>query len=76
VTFDGELKYTGSINDRDPILEAIGGSVATNTASGYLQGDVNMDGTAKYTGSFNDRDIILQNIGGAVPTNTRVQQVP
>ncbi|MEZ4739109.1 MAG: carboxylesterase family protein [Flavobacteriales bacterium] len=76
VSFDGELKYTGAINDRDPILEAIGGNVATNTTSGYLQSDVNMDGTAKYTGSSNDRDIILQNIGGVVPTNTRVQQMP
>ena len=76
VTFDGTVKYTGANNDRDPILQAIGGSVATNTVSGYLQADVNLDGTAKYTGARNDRDIILQNIGGVVPTNTRVEQVP
>ncbi|MCB0770295.1 MAG: hypothetical protein KDC00_07815, partial [Flavobacteriales bacterium] len=76
VNFDGTVKYTGANNDRDPILQTIGGSAATNTVDGYLQGDVNMDGTAKYTGAGNDRDIILQNIGGVVPTNTRVEQVP
>lgn len=76
VTFDGTIKYTGIFNDRDPILLAIGGSVATNTVTGYLPSDVNMDGTAKYTGLGNDRDIILQNIGGVVPTNTRTEQLP
>jgi uncharacterized protein YceK len=76
VNFDGTVKYTGQNNDRDPILQDIGGSVATSTVTGYLSSDVNMDGTAKYTGQDNDRDIILQNIGGSVPTNTRVEQVP
>jgi hypothetical protein len=76
VNFDGSIRYTGLLNDRDPILVDIGGSVATNTVAGYLNSDVNMDGTAKYTGQNNDRDIILQNIGGTVPTNTRVEQVP
>ncbi len=70
------LKYTGINNDRDPILFAIGGTVANNTASGYLVSDVNMDGTAKYTGLANDRDIILVNIGGTVATNVRVEQLP
>jgi hypothetical protein len=76
VNFDGTVKYTGANNDRDPILQDIGGSVATSTVTGYLSSDVNMDGTAKYTGQNNDRDIILQNIGGVVPTNTRTEQVP
>lgn len=76
VTFDGVVKYTGLNNDRDPILSTIGGSIPTNTVSGYHSADVNMDGTVKYTGLNNDRDPILQNIGGAVPTNTRGQQVP
>ena len=70
------LKHTGSGNDRDPILTAIGGVVPTNTLVGYRSEDVNMNGTVKYTGAGNDRDPILQNIGGVVPTNTRVEQMP
>lgn len=76
VTRDQELKYTGGTNDRDPILAAIGGSVPTNTANGYLTSDTNLDGLVKYTGTLNDRDMILSNIGGAVPTNTRNEQLP
>lgn len=28
---DGQVKYTGAANDRDPILQNIGGSVPSNT---------------------------------------------
>ncbi len=76
VTFNGQVKYTGSGNDRDPILQSIGGVTPTNTVSGYQQADVNMNGQVKYTGAGNDRDPILQNIGGVVPTNIRNQQLP
>lgn len=73
---DGALLYTGASNDRDVILQAIGGAVPTNTINGYHLEDVNLDGSVRYTGSGNDRDIILQNIGGLVPTNTRMEQLP
>lgn len=73
---DGVLKYTGSDNDRDLILQVIGGQVPTATVQGYHVADVNMDGRVKYTGSANDRDVILQNIGGLVPTEVRVEQMP
>ncbi len=73
---DGSLKYTGSLNDRDPILVAIGGSIATNTISGYFKEDTSMEGKVKYTGQGNDRDLILVNIGGTVATNVRVEQLP
>ncbi len=76
VSFDGEMKYTGPDNDRDLILQAVGGLVPTNTITGYHSGDVNMDGTVRYTGAGNDRDPILQNLGGLVPTNVRMEQVP
>lgn len=75
-TSDNELKYTGGGNDRDPILVSIGGTLPTNTITGYHTTDVTMDGTVKYTGSTNDRDPLLVNIGGTVPTNTRAQQLP
>jgi hypothetical protein len=70
------LKYTGSTNDRDPILTIIGGTVPTNTMTGYYREDVDLSGLVKYTGSANDRDPILQNIGGTVPTNTKQEQLP
>ncbi|MBK7084179.1 MAG: hypothetical protein IPH53_05740 [Flavobacteriales bacterium] len=77
VTFNNQLKYAGSNNDRDPILTAIGGTVPTNTLSGqYRQEDINMNGQVKYAGSANDRDILLQNIGGSVPTAVRNAQLP
>ncbi|MCB9169995.1 MAG: hemagglutinin protein [Flavobacteriales bacterium] len=76
VTFNGQIKYAGGGNDRDPILVAIGGTVPTATVTGYLPTDVTMDGTVKYAGANNDRDPILVNIGGTVPTAVRVEQVP
>jgi hypothetical protein len=76
VNFDGTVKYTGSSNDRDPILLRIGGSTPTNFVNGYFPEDVNLDGKVKYTGTANDRDPILLNIGGSTPTNTRADGLP
>ena len=77
VTGDRELKYTGSSNDRDPILVAVGSTTPNSILSGqYDRKDVNMDGTVKYTGSANDRDPILVNVGSTTPNNTRTEQVP
>ncbi len=76
VTFNGQVKYTGSGNDRDPILTRIGGTVPTNVVLGYWREDCTLDGAVKYTGSGNDRDRILQNIGGSVPTAVRNAQLP
>ncbi len=73
---NGQLSYTNTDNDRDPIISAIGGVVPTAVVLGYRQEDVNMDGLVMYTGGNNDRDIILVNIGGATPTNSRQQQLP
>jgi len=77
VTFDGQVKYVGNGNDRDPILTAVGGSTPTNTVTGVYAGtDVNMDGAIKYIGNNNDRDVILQTIGGSTPTAVRIHQLP
>ncbi|HMQ77770.1 MAG TPA: hypothetical protein PKE21_16880, partial [Flavobacteriales bacterium] len=73
---NGQVKYAGGGNDRDPILVRVGGTVPTNTANGYFPEDVNLNGQVKYTGSANDRDPILVNIGGSVPTAVRTQQLP
>lgn len=73
---NGMVKYTGTDNDRDVILAAVGGTVPSNVVSGYFLEDCSMDGLVKYTGNGNDRDPILQTIGGSVPTNIRLQQIP
>ena len=73
---DAQVKYTGSANDRDPILIDVGSTTPNNTVSGYLPTDTNMDGTVKYTGSGNDRDPILINVGSTTPNNLRVEQLP
>lgn len=76
VNGDDVLRYTGEQNDRDLILQAIGGQVPTATAQGYRVEDVTLDGVVAYTGPANDRDLILQNIGGVVPTAIRVGPLP
>jgi hypothetical protein len=70
------IKYIGAGNDRDPVLQRIGGSTPNLTAPGYYTEDVNMNGVVKYVGANNDRDVILQTIGGTVPTAVRVEQLP
>ena len=63
-------------NDRDPILQAIGGNVPTAVVNAYSVCDVNLDGAVKYAGAANDRDPILVNIGGSIPTNVGHEQLP
>jgi len=77
VNFDGRVKYTGPDNDRDMVLQSIGGSVPTNVeVDVYTQPDVNLDSRVKYTGEGNDRDHILQSVGGSVPTTIREGYIP
>ncbi|HNE79765.1 MAG TPA: hypothetical protein PKX39_04210 [Flavobacteriales bacterium] len=76
VTGNGTIKYTGSGNDRDPVLVKVGSTAPNATMNGYWPEDINLNGTVKYTGSANDRDPILQNVGATVPTNSRTEQLP
>lgn len=76
VNGNGDVRYTGGGNDRDPVLVAIGASVPSNSVQGYRSEDVNMDGWTLYSGAGNDRDFILTTIGGSVPTTVRTAQVP
>lgn len=75
-TANNDIKYTGTANDRDPVLTTVGGTLPTATVSGYFAFDHSMDGNVKYTGTENDRDPILVNVGGTIPTNTRIEQLP
>ncbi len=76
VTFNHSVAYTGSGNDRDPILVRVGSTTPNNTVAGYYVEDTNMDGSVSYTGGVNDRDVILVNVGSTTPNNTRAEQVP
>ncbi len=77
VTGNHQLKYTGSGNDRDPILVKVGSTAPNSIVAGqYVREDVNMDAVVKYTGSANDRDPILVNVGSTTPNSTRTEQVP
>ncbi len=73
---DNIVLYTGAGNDRDPILQTIGGQAPTSVITGYHPVDVNLDGLVKYTGADNDRDPILLTIGGVIPTSNRQAQLP
>ena len=77
VTFNGQIKYTGSGNDRDPVLTTVGSTTPNNTVlNTYSTRDVNLNGQVKYTGTGNDRDPILVNVGSTTPNNIRLQQLP
>ena len=76
VTFNGQVKYTGSGNDRDPILTTVGSTTPNNTVNAYSTRDVNLNGQVKYRGSSNDRDPILLNVGSTTPNSTRTAQLP
>jgi hypothetical protein len=73
---DNSVKYTGTQNDRDPILVNVGSTTPNNSVPGYHRDDTNMDGVVKYTGSGNDRDGILVNVGSTTPNNQRIEQLP
>jgi hypothetical protein len=73
---DGTVRYSGQTNDRDPILQAIGGIIPTQTVTGYQGTDTGMNGVTMYSGAGNDRDRVLSTIGGIIPTNIRQEQLP
>ncbi len=73
---NNNIKYTGTSNDRDPVLVRVGSTAPNNTVPGYFVEDVNLNGLVQYTGSGNDRDIILVNVGGTTPNNTITEQIP
>lgn len=71
---NGQIKYSGSNNDRDPILALVGSTTPNNTIATYNRADTNMDGFVKYTGDENDRDIVRSSIPNTA--NTRLEQLP
>ena len=76
VNSDNVVKFTGTSNDRDPMLTTVGSTTPNSNLSGYRREDVNMDGVTRYTGSGNDRDVLLIIVGSTAPTAVKTQQVP
>lgn len=71
VNRDGIVKYTGTNNDRDPVLIAVGATSPNNPAPcACCLADVTGDGVVKYTGNGNDRDPIILGVGSTSPNNT------
>jgi hypothetical protein len=69
------VRYSGTGNDRLPILNAVGSMTSLNVLfNTYRLEDVNMDGQVKYNGSRNDRAVILQNVGPSNPLNIITQE--
>ncbi len=76
-SFNGQVRYTGTGNDRDLVLVTVGSTTPNSTITNtYSSRDVNMNGQVRYTGSGNDRDPILVNVGSTTPNNVRLQQLP
>lgn len=75
-TGNNAIKYTGTGNDRDPILTRVGSTAPNNSVAGYFLEDTQLNGTVKYAGSGNDRDPILVNVGSTAPNTTRTEQLP
>ncbi len=73
---DSKLAYTGAQNDRDVIINMLGGLDPTSSIAGYYSADVTMNGLVQYTGAGNDRDPILPNLQGNLPTSLRLEQLP
>ncbi len=65
---DDQLKYNGSVNDRNAVLAVVGLATPNALAPGYNLADYNLDGVVKYNGSANDRNVLLGNVGIATPS--------
>lgn len=75
---DGIIRYTGINNDRDLILQSLGGSNPNNVISGYFDQDLNLDGVVKYTGTNNDRDVLFLTLSNSGLNHNQIkyQQLP
>jgi hypothetical protein len=63
---DYSVKYDGTQNDREAILDAVGALTPSNVTQAYNSADVNMDSWLKYMGSGNDKVYIYNVLGGNV----------
>ena len=69
-------KYNGNLNDKEEVLNSLGGNANGVTTGVYRREDVNMDGIIRYNGLNNDRNVILSTIGVGTPNNIYNQHTP
>jgi len=62
---NSNTRFNGATNDRDVILQFLGGNEASTIFNVYTPADVNLDGIVRFNGAQNDRDALLLNLGGS-----------
>jgi len=70
------VKYNGTSNDKDRVLNTVGTMSPNNIVIGYRIEDVNMDSKVKYNSADNDRTIILNSVGSNTPNTILFQHTP
>ena len=70
------VKYNGTSNDKDRVLNTVGTMSPNNIVTGYRIEDVNMDSKVKYNSADNDRTIILNSVGSSTPNTILFQHTP
>ena len=76
--FNKNVKYNGLSNDKDAILNALGGNNYVNSILSpvYRAEDLNMDATVRFNGLDNDKNVIANMIGVTTPNNLINQHTP
>ncbi|MBI1306685.1 MAG: hypothetical protein GC181_08735 [Bacteroidetes bacterium] len=72
---NGQVKYNGSVNDKNSVLLKVGLGNPNGIITAYDKADVNLDGNVKYNGGNNDKNIILQTVGLGNLNNTKTEQI-
>ena len=77
-SYNKNTKYNGLQNDKQAVLNALGGVANINGVAGptYRVEDVNMDTRIRYNGLDNDRLVILYTLGVQTPNNILNQHTP
>jgi len=73
---DKNTKYNGLTNDKQFVLDALGGVANNVIPANYRPEDVNMDGVIKYNNTNADRLTILGTVGVSTPNNIYNQHTP
>ncbi len=73
---DGNIKYNGTSNDKNSILNTVGLSTPSNIVASYSDSDINMDGDVKYNGTSNDKNTVLSVVGLSTPNTIISEHIP
>ncbi len=76
VNGDGEVRYSGSNNDRASLLDQLPGPTPFDLLTAYLSGDIDLNGRLSYSGIGNDRVLMLEVLDDPSAFSIRSTQVP